>query len=86
MYGRVGRDFSKWWDKRASLGLRTPLDKVPLIQNFRSLGCVTAVRRAFKVFAKRYIGSNFQSCQIGLKLKIQSLLTLLITKSPRLSI
>ena len=41
---------------------RIPLGMVPLIQNFRSLGCVTAVRRAPKVFDKRYIRSNFQSC------------------------
>ena len=33
-----------------------------------------------KVLAKRYISSKFQSCPIQLKLKIQSLLTLLIPK------
>ena len=86
MFTRVGRDFSKWWDQRASLGLWTPLGKVTLMQNFRPLGCVTAVRRAFIVFAKRYRRPKFQSCQIELKLKIQSLLNLLITKIPRLSI
>ena len=83
---RVGRDFPKWWDRLVSLGLRTPLGKVTLMQNFRPLGCVTAVRRAFIVFAKCYIRSKFQSCQIELKLKIQSFLTLLIPKIPRLSI
>ena len=44
------------------------------------------LRTALKVFAKRYIRSKFQSCQIWLKLKIQSLLTLLIPKNPILSI
>ena len=83
---RVGRDFPKWWNRLVSLGLRTPLGKVTFMQNFRPLGCVTAVRRTFIVFAKRYIRSKFQSCQNQLKLKIQSLLTLLITKTPRLSI
>ena len=67
-------------------GFRIPLGKVTLMQNFRPLGCVTAVRRAFIVFAKRYIRSKFQSCQNLLKLKMQSLLTLLIIKTPRLSI
>ena len=62
------------------------LGMVPLTQNFRSLGCVTAVRRALKVFAKRYIRSNFQSCHWWTKLKIQSPLTLLIPKIPSLSI
>ena len=59
----------------------TPLGKVTPMQNFRLLGCVTAVRRAFIGFAKRYTRSKFQSCQIELKLKMQSLLTLLISKN-----
>ena len=62
------------------------LGMVPLIQNFRSLGCVTAVRRAPKVFDKHYIRSNFQSCHWWLKLKIQSPLTVLIPKIPSLPI
>ena len=37
-------------------------------------------------FAERYIRSKFQSCPNGLKLKIQSLLTLLIPKTFSLSI
>ena len=41
---------------------RIQLGMVPLTKNFRSLGCVTAVRRAPKGFDKRYIRSNFQSC------------------------
>ena len=86
IFTRVGRDFPKWRNRLVSLGFRTPLDKVTLMQNFRHLGCVTAVRRAFIVFAKRYIRSKFQSCQIELKLKMQSLLTHLISKLPRLSI
>ena len=86
LYTRVGQDFSQWWDQRALLGLKTHLDKVTLIQNFRALGCVTAVRRAFIVLAKRYIRPKFHSCQIELKLKIQSLLTLLKPKTPHLSI
>ena len=57
---------------------RIHLELVSFNQSFKSLGCVTAVRRAFIVFAKCYIRSKFQSCQIGLKLKIQSLLTLLL--------
>ena len=83
LYIRVGRDFSKWLDQLASLGVRTPLGKVTLNQNFRP---VTADQGALIVFAKRYIRSKFQSCQIELKLKIQSLLILLISKIPRLSI
>ena len=67
-------------------GVRITLGKVTLMQNFRPLGCVTAVRRAFIVFAKRYIRAKFQSCQIELKFKIQSLLTLLKPKNIRLSI
>ena len=66
--------------------VRIPLGKVILMHNFRPLGCATAVRRVFIVFAKCYIRSEFQSCQNQLKLKIQSLLTLLITKLLRLSI
>ena len=38
-----------------ALGLRTPYGMVTHIQNFRSLACMTAVCRALKVFAKRYI-------------------------------
>ena len=52
---RVGRDFSKWWYQVAALGLRIPLGMVFPIQNFRTLGCVTAVCRALKVFVKWYI-------------------------------
>ena len=44
------------------------------------------LRTALKVFAKRYIRSKFQSCQIWLKLKIYRLLTLLNQKNPILSI
>ena len=47
---------------------RIPLGMVTLTQNFSSLGCVTAVRRALKVFAKRYITLKNQSLQNGLKL------------------
>ena len=86
MLNRVGRDFSKWWDQLTSLGLRIPLGKVTLSQNFRPLGCVTADRGAFELFAWHYIRPKFQSCPILLKLKMQSLLTLLISELPRLSI
>ena len=86
LYSRVGRIFSKWWDWLCSLELRTPLGKVTLMQNLRTLGCVTTCHGALKVFPKRYIRSKFQSCQIELKLKMQSLLSLLISKMPRLSI
>ena len=53
---------------------------------FRSLSPNTFLRSALKVFAKRYIRSNFQSCHWWPKLKIQSHLTLLITKIPSLPI
>ena len=43
-------------------------------------------RRALKDFAKPYIRPNFQSCPIELKLKLHSLLTLLIPKILSLSI
>ena len=46
----------------------------------------TFLRTAVKVLAKRYITSKFQSCPIHLKLKIQSLLTLLNPKKLSLSI
>ena len=55
-------------------------------KNFRSVALRKTHRRALKIFAKRYIRSKFQSCQIELELKMQSLLTLLISKIPRLSI
>ena len=44
------------------------------------------LRRSVKVFTKRYIRPKFQSCLIELKLKIQSLLTLLIPTTLSLSI
>ena len=65
---------------------RIPLGMGPLTQNFRSLGWVTAVRRALKVLVNHYIRSNFQSWHFWLKLKIQSPLTLLVPKIPSLSI
>ena len=69
LMGRVGRDFLKWWHWLASLDLRTPLGRVALPHNVRSLGCVTAVRRVFIVFAER---QNFKAVRLSWNLKFKA--------------
>ena len=62
------------------------IDRNNFFENQNSFGPMTMLRTALKIFAKRYRRSKFLSCQNELKLKIQSLLTLLIPKILSLSI
>ena len=71
-YIRVGQDFSKYWRWPVIFTKELPWVWDLSQKNFRSLGCVTAVRPTFKVLANHYIRSNFKSCHFWLQLKIQS--------------